>query len=55
MARSVELVNGGKKIELNAFAEQITENIITGIVDTLKGVDTDAEIVITLGKKSGPN
>lgn len=52
MARSVELKNGGKKIGLNPFAKQITENVITGIVETLKGVDIDQEIVITLGEKS---
>lgn len=53
MARSVKLTNGGREIKLNEFAEQITENVITGIVETLKGTDLDEEIVITLGKKSG--
>ena len=50
MARSVELRNGKKVVALNDFTRQITENVITGIVDVLKGVDTDDEIVITLSK-----
>jgi hypothetical protein len=51
MTRSVKLTNGNKEISLNEFARDTIENIVLGLVKSLKGVDQDKEIVITLGKK----
>lgn len=49
MTRPVRLTNDNKEISLNEFARDTIENVVLGLIKSLKGVDPDKEIVITLG------
>jgi len=48
MDREMEIHSGGKKVELNAFAERIVLNTLLGLLGSLHGVGTDEEIRVTI-------
>lgn len=48
MEREIEIVAGGRRIELNPFSEAIVVNTLVGLLGSLKGVSTEAEIRLVL-------
>jgi hypothetical protein len=48
MEHDVEIVAGGRKIELNPFAESIVSSTIAGLLGALKGIDLGTEIRVVL-------
>jgi len=49
MDREFELACGGKRVPLNRFTRGIILNTVLGLVQSLKGVEADAEITLRLG------
>ncbi len=52
MEREIEIVSAGQKIELNPFSETVVINTLVGLLGSLKGVKTDAEIRLVLRPKA---
>jgi molybdopterin-guanine dinucleotide biosynthesis protein B len=44
----VRMVVNGKVVPLNAFAQLVTKNIVLGLVDSLKGVETPRRVEVAL-------
>jgi hypothetical protein len=51
--REVQIVCGGQAIELNPFTTRIVLNTLLGLLGSLHGVDTNAEIHLTVKPKGG--
>ena len=49
MDRELELACSGNRIPMNRFTREIILNTVLGMVRSLKGVDSDAEITLRLG------
>jgi len=54
MERKVTIKVNGKKVPINKFVHQITQNIIISIVEALHDTDADGAIEITLEPRSSP-
>ncbi len=52
MAWDLEIVSGGKKVELNPFSESIVLNTLKGLLASLKGVDLESEIRVIVRPKT---
>lgn len=52
MERKVTIKVNGKKVPINKFVHQITQNIIISIVEALHDTDPDGTIEITLEPRS---
>ncbi len=50
MARDVEIIIGGKKLPLNEFTQEITLNVVTGLLASFKGANVKEEIQIIIRK-----
>ncbi len=48
MSYDIQISCGGKKIELNAFAEKIVGNTLLGLLSALRDVDIRNEVSIVL-------
>ncbi len=49
MEREIEIRVGEKRIAMNRFAKEMIRNTLVGMLTSLKNVDTDEKIQITLG------
>ena len=49
MEREIEVRVGEERIAMNRFAKEMIRNILVGMLTSLKNVDTDEKIQITLG------
>jgi molybdopterin-guanine dinucleotide biosynthesis protein B len=47
--RTLTILNDGKEVPLNPFVKETFENVILGLFKTLKKVNPEGDIVITLG------
>ncbi len=51
MERELEVLCGGVKVQMNGFAERVVLNTLMGLLGSLRDVDPDSEIKITIGPK----
>jgi hypothetical protein len=51
MARSVEIVADGSRVDLNEFTGNIVLNTLLGLLGSLHDVDTDKEIRVVIPAK----
>jgi hypothetical protein len=49
MEREIEIRVGDKRIAMNQFAKEIIESTLVGMLKSLKHVEVDEKIQITLG------
>lgn len=49
--RDVTLTTGGVEVPINPFIKETIENVVLGLVKTLKKTNMDEEIVIRIGKR----
>jgi hypothetical protein len=47
--RTLTILNDGQEVPLNPFVKETFENVILGLFKTLKKVNPDGSIVITIG------
>lgn len=52
MDREVSVTCGGKAVPMNPFVKTIVRNISLALVDSLKKVEEDEELVIRISKKA---
>ncbi len=53
MERELSIVNGGDIVGLNGFAKAIVTSTILGMLKSLRDVDVDREIRITISAAGG--
>ncbi len=51
MEREVELLVGGKRVDLNRFASEVVRNVVLGLMQSLRDVDPAEEVVLKLAKQ----
>ena len=49
MDRELELNCAGKRVPMNRFTREVILNTLLGLLRSLKGVESDAEITLRLG------
>lgn len=50
--RDIVISIGGKELPVNPFVQEVTESVILAVLGTLKKVNLDDEIVITIRPSS---
>jgi len=49
MDREIELQCAGQRVPMNRFAKAVVLNTLLGLLQTLKGLDPEAEITLRVG------